>query len=241
MARLILVHGGVHGSWCWDRVLEPLRALGHDVHTVDLPGRGADADLVATVSLQDWVDSLCAAVDAGPTPAVLVAHSMGGVTSSVVADRRPDDIAQVVYVAAVVPRDGEAALPTLAKASDDSLLFALGAMNFNDEQTVVSFGREHVGPIFYNASSPHDVAWATERVCPDAVVPMATPVSLGDGFARVPKTYLATRQDRAVPLALQHTMAADAGAEVIELDTDHSPFVSAVEEFVRTLDYVVSE
>ena len=31
MTRLILIHGGVHGSWCWDRVLEPLRALGHKV------------------------------------------------------------------------------------------------------------------------------------------------------------------------------------------------------------------
>jgi hypothetical protein len=34
-------------------------------------------------------------------------------------------------------------------------------------------------------------------------------------------------------------MAADAGAELIELDTDHSPFVSAPEEFVRVLDGVV--
>jgi pimeloyl-ACP methyl ester carboxylesterase len=241
MTRLILVHGGVHGSWCWDRVLEPLRALGHQVETLDLPGRGADADRVATVTLQDWVDRVSAQVDAGATPVTLVAHSMGGITASVVADLRPEDIARVVYVAAVVPRDGEAALPTLQKAADDSLLFAFGAMNFNAEQTVVSFGPEHVGPIFYNNSSPHDVAWATERVCPDAVVPMATPVSLGAGFARVPKTYLAARQDRAVPIALQRSMAADAGAEVIELDTDHSPFVSAVEEFVRTLDYVVSE
>ncbi len=241
MARLILLHGGVHGSWCWDRVLEPLHALGHEVQTVDLPGRGKDADRVANVTLQDWVDTVSAAIDAGSTPVTLVAHSMGGITASVIAGLRPADLAHVVYVAAVVPRDGEAALPTLQKAADDSLLFALGAMNFNDEQTVVWFGPEHVGPIFYNNSSPHDVAWATERVCPDAVTPMATPVSLGAGFTQVPKTYLATRQDRAVPIALQHAMATDAGAEVIELDTDHSPFVSAVEEFVRTLDYVVNE
>src|SRR5690349_15716816 len=104
MARLILVHGGVHGSWCWDKVLAPLRALGHDVETIDLPGRGEDADNVAAVTLEDWVAALSKQVDAGPTPVTLVAHSMGGVTSSVVADRRPDDIARVVYVAAVVPR-----------------------------------------------------------------------------------------------------------------------------------------
>jgi hypothetical protein len=69
---------------------------------------------------------------------------------------------------------------------------------------------------------------------------MATPVPLGANFVRVPKTYLATLQDRAVPISLQRSMAADAGAEVVELDTDHSPFVSATAEFVRVLDRVVS-
>jgi pimeloyl-ACP methyl ester carboxylesterase len=240
MARLILVHGGVHGSWCWDKVLEPLRALGHDVETVDLPGRDAPTDALASVTLEDWVACLSAQIDSGPTPVTLVAHSMGGITSSMVADRRPDDVARVVYVAAVVPRDGEAALPVLQKAAEESLLFAFGAMNFNEEQTVVWFGPEHVGPIFYNTSAPEDVARAAERVCPDAVAPMATPVPLGAGFARVPKTYIATLQDRAVPIALQRGMAADAGAEVFEIDTDHSPFVSATDEFVRVLDGVVS-
>jgi pimeloyl-ACP methyl ester carboxylesterase len=216
-----------------------LRALGHDVETIDLPGRGETADAVAQVTLEDWATALSKQIDAGPTPVTTVAHSMGGITASLMADRRPDDVARVVYVAAVVPRNGEAALPELQKAAEESLLFAFGAMTFNADQTVVWFGSEHVGPIFYNASPPADVVWATERVCPDAVVPMATPVVLGSDFTRVPKTYLATLQDRAVPISLQRAMAADAGAELIELDTDHSPFVSAPEEFVRVLDGVV--
>lgn len=239
MARLILIHGGVHGSWCWDKVLGPLRALGHDVETVDLPGRGSTAADVATVTLEDWAAALSGQIDAGPTPVTLVAHSMGGITSSVVADRRPDDVARVVYVAAVVPRDGEAAFLELQKVAEQSLLFAFGAMNFNEDQTVVSFGPDHVGPIFYNTSSPADVERATSLVCPDAVVPMATPVSLGAGFASVPKTYLATLRDRAVPISMQRQMAADAGADVIEFDTDHSPFVSSPDEFVSALDGIV--
>ena len=239
MARLILVHGGVHGSWCWERVVGPLRELGHAVETVDLPGRGADANRVATVTLRDWVERLAAQVGAGPTPVTLVAHSMGGITCSLVADLRPQDIARVVYVAAVVPRDGDSALPTLQQAADESLLFALGAMRFNEDQTVVWFEPEHVAKIFYNTSAEPDAIWATQRVCPDAVAPMATPVRLGPGFHHVPKTYLATRRDRAVPLSLQLAMAEDVGAQVIELDTDHSPFVSDVTAFVRGLDSVV--
>jgi pimeloyl-ACP methyl ester carboxylesterase len=239
MARLILVHGGVHGSWCWEKVLEPLRALGHDVETVDLPGREASTDALATVTLDDWVACLSAQIDTGPTPVTLVAHSMGGISASIVASRRPDDVAHVVYVAAVVPRDGEGALPTLQSVAGDSLLFSLGAMNLNEDQTVVWFDPERVGSVFYNTSDPADVAWARERICPDAVVPMVTPVPLDGGFAGVPKTYFATLQDRAVPIALQRSMAQTAGAEIVEFDTDHSPFVSATADFVRALDEVV--
>jgi pimeloyl-ACP methyl ester carboxylesterase len=240
MARLILIHGGVHGAWCWERVLEPLRAAGHQVETVDLPGRGADADRARTVTLQDWVARVSEAIDAGPTPVVLVAHSMGGLSASQVAEQRPMDIARIVYVAAVVPRDGEAGMPTLEQAAEESLIYAPGALVFSDDQALVGFTPEHVGPIFYSNSAPSDIAWATERVCLEPVAPLMTPLSLtSGGFGKVAKTYIATGQDRAVPLTLQHQMARDAGAEVLEIDSDHSPFVSAVDVLVDTVNKAV--
>ena len=43
--RVVLVHGGMLGSWCWEKVL-PL--LGCDVVAVDLPGRSGAAPIPAT-------------------------------------------------------------------------------------------------------------------------------------------------------------------------------------------------
>jgi len=37
---LLLVHGAMHGAWCWYRMMPRLRAAGFDARAVDLPGRG---------------------------------------------------------------------------------------------------------------------------------------------------------------------------------------------------------
>ena len=44
MANFVLVHGAAHGAWCWSRVLPMLRAKGHEVVAVDLPGNGSVGD-----------------------------------------------------------------------------------------------------------------------------------------------------------------------------------------------------
>ena len=41
--RFILIHGGFHGAWCWDRVVPELERLGHQALALDLPGHGERA------------------------------------------------------------------------------------------------------------------------------------------------------------------------------------------------------
>jgi pimeloyl-ACP methyl ester carboxylesterase len=240
MARLILIHGGAHGAWCWQRTLEPLRVAGHRIEPIDLPGRGADANRAGTVTLDDWVRHLSSVIDAGPTPVVLVAHSMGGLAGSQLAERRPGDVSRIVHVAAVVPRDGEAGLPRLRQTAPKSLVFAPGALRFSEDNLLVSIARERLRATFYGSSAADDVDWAAERVCPEPVGPLMTPLALTPGgFGQVPKTYLITTSDRAVPPDAQRVMAADAGAHTIEITSDHSPFISAVDALVDAIGAAV--
>ena len=51
MATYVLVHGGGHGGWCYQRVARLLRAEGHEVYTPTLTGVGERAHL-----LDDRVD-----------------------------------------------------------------------------------------------------------------------------------------------------------------------------------------
>src|SRR5271168_2384194 len=128
MSAYLLIHGGVHDSSCWEPVIGPLRKLGHYVAAIDLPGRGETAAQAASTTLQDYIDCASAAVDVAPEAPVVVAHSIGGITASVLAESRPDAVRGIVFVCAVVPVDGTAGFPTLQEIGAECALLREGAI-----------------------------------------------------------------------------------------------------------------
>jgi hypothetical protein len=59
-APIILVPGFWLGAWAWDEVAGILRADGHEVSAITLPGlESADADR-SRVTFADHVDAICA-------------------------------------------------------------------------------------------------------------------------------------------------------------------------------------
>ena len=97
-APIVLVPGFWLGAWAWDAVAAALRADGHDVTAVTLPGlESADADRSA-ISMSDHVDAICEAVKAAGAPVVLAVHSGAGVSGYGASDHIPEQIAAMVYV-----------------------------------------------------------------------------------------------------------------------------------------------
>jgi len=95
---IVLVPGFWLGAWAWDEVAAALRADGHDVTAVTLPGlESADADR-SSITLADHVDAICEAVTAAGRSVVLAVHSGAGVPGYMVTDRIPEQIAAMVYV-----------------------------------------------------------------------------------------------------------------------------------------------
>ena len=132
-APIILVPGFWLGAWAWDEVAAALRADGHDVTAVTLPGlESADADRSA-ITMSDHVDAICEAVRAADAPVVLAVHSGTGFPGYAASDRLPDRIAAMVYVdsapgiGAMDPDfDGvEMPLPSQEKLADEENLDGL--------------------------------------------------------------------------------------------------------------------
>jgi len=97
-APIILVPGFWLGAWAWDEVVAALRADGHDVTALTLPGlESVDADR-SNITLEDHVDAIVAAVEAAERPVVLAVHSGTGTPGYAASDRVPDRIAAMVYV-----------------------------------------------------------------------------------------------------------------------------------------------
>ncbi len=95
---IVLVPGFWLGAWAWDEVAEALRADGHDVTALTLPGlESGDADR-SSITLSDHVDAICEAVEAAGRPVALAVHSGAGFPGYAASDRIPEKIAAMVYV-----------------------------------------------------------------------------------------------------------------------------------------------
>lgn len=97
-APIVLVPGFWLGAWAWDEVADALRADGHDVTALTLPGlESPDADR-STIGIEDHVAAICDAVRAAGAPVVLAVHSGAGFPGYAASDRVPELIAAMIYV-----------------------------------------------------------------------------------------------------------------------------------------------
>jgi pimeloyl-ACP methyl ester carboxylesterase len=112
MANFVLVHGGWDGGWIWRKVARLLRADGHEVYTPTLTGMGERSHLrAATVSLDTHIqDVLNVIAWESLDEVVLCGHSYAGMVVAGVADAIPDKLRALVYLDAIIPADGQAAL-----------------------------------------------------------------------------------------------------------------------------------
>lgn len=120
MARFVIVHGGFGGGWEWTEVARELRSRGHEVFTPTLTGMGERSHLGPHVGLATHVKDVVAVLEyENLWGVVLCGASYGGMAVTGAADRIPDRIKLVVYIDALVPRNGQSGLDLLPAAFGD--------------------------------------------------------------------------------------------------------------------------
>ena len=97
-APIILVPGFWLGAWAWDEVVDLLRADGHDVTAITLPGLESAAADRSMITLTDHVNAIVDAIEMKDEPVVLAVHSASGFSGYAASDRVPEKIAAMVYV-----------------------------------------------------------------------------------------------------------------------------------------------
>jgi pimeloyl-ACP methyl ester carboxylesterase len=109
MPKAVLIHGGLHGGWCWNKVRGPLEEAGWTIYTPSLSGLGDRAHLASPdITLQTHVQDVVALIQQEDlTGITLCGHSAAGMVITGVADAVPDRLHTLVYLDAVVPNDGE--------------------------------------------------------------------------------------------------------------------------------------
>ncbi len=234
MTRILLIHGASHGAWCWRDTLPALTALGHEARAIDLPSHGDDQTPVGKVTLNGYGQAI---LDALSEPAVLVGHSMGGYAITQAAEMNPANVAGLIYLCAYTPWEGFSLSQMRLQAAEQPLLPAIRPA---EDRLSFTFDPDMAPDLFYHDCPPETVRYAEARLCPQAVAPSATPLTLTARSHSLPRSYIVCKRDRAIPPDFQREMAArfDPG-RVATLDSGHSPFFAMPETLAATIDRLV--
>ena len=234
MSTYVLVHGAWEGAWIWHEVLPRLRGAGHDAVAFDLPAHGTDCTPVGDVTLDAYVDRVVDAVDASTEPVYLVGHSMAGAVITQVAERRPDEVATLVYLAAFLPEDGQS-VADLAHLDGTSLVTRERVVD--EAAGVMDMDEEAAREAFYGECSEAHVALCRSLYRPEPLAPLDTPVeTTEERYGSVPRAYVRCARDRAITPDFQREMHAGLPPESIySVDADHAAHLSAPDEVVEAL------
>jgi pimeloyl-ACP methyl ester carboxylesterase len=231
---IVLVHGAWAGAWAWQRVLGPLRALGHVVHAVTLSGCGERRHgLRPDITLQTHIADVCGPVEAEELSGlVLVGHSFGGLVVTGAADRLlaagPGRVRQIVYVDAMVPLPGESwssqhSPEVRAQRTAAARTSGLNALPPPDPS---AFGL-----------SAADRDWLLRRQGPQPFGAYLEPLHFSaERLASVPRAFIDCVEPAYPTIApIRKRVRETAGFAVVEMRTGHYPQIQAPAAFVQTL------
>jgi pimeloyl-ACP methyl ester carboxylesterase len=149
------------------------------------------------ISLSSYVDSVCRIIDAQREPVVLVGHSMGGGIITQAAEYRPERIKTLVYIVALLPKNGEAIFDL---AQQDTETLVSSNMEVLDDQSCAIVREAGLRELFYADCSDEDVALAKCSLVPQPMAPGRSPVTTTEAsFGRIPRVYIECRRGAVTP------------------------------------------
>ncbi len=242
MANLMFVHGAGANAKSWFTIPQELAGKhGHHVEVVQLPGHDKPAPkakdiFLALVGLKPFksvfdfdttMSQYLAEVSKrmGQTDDwILIGHSMGGMVISQIAASKPESVAKLIYVAAILPSDGKSVASLLDLNGTVPFLGFLGRVREEFE--------DHKG-------SGIDAARSIQPF-----QPLNEPFRETPAFADKKRYYIRCDEDGVILPEQQKAMiegaAGGAAATVVEhLDSDHLPQLSVPEKLVEALQKAI--
>ena len=224
MATFVLVHGGGHGGWCFNRVAPLLRAAGHDVYTPTLTGLGERKHLLRPeVDLDMHVTDVVHLLEYEDLAGVfLLGHSYGGMVITGVVDRALSRIGHLVYLDAAHPKNGE----SLADVSPEMMAMAQSEIRVVDGVELVLFPDSQAIP-HLGVTDPADFAWMKSKITPHPWKCFTQKLPMTDEAAvrRIPRTNINCTVSLGMSTPERRERQLD-GDQNFEIDTGHDLMIT---------------
>jgi pimeloyl-ACP methyl ester carboxylesterase len=219
--RVVFIHGAFSrdGAWWWAPAAELLERDGIPSTAVALPSCG-EAGIHTTGAgpgLDDDAAAAAAVLDGGG-PAILVAHSYGGMVASQ-AGAHPA-VRHLVYISSFLPAARES-LAALSAGPDPVpvIAHADGSLSV-DARDAAAFDARFL----HDVTEPALVRGAHARLCAQSASVFGAAATAA-AWERIPSTYLVCAEERSTPPDLQRAQARRA-TSARELPAGHFPFLS---------------
>jgi pimeloyl-ACP methyl ester carboxylesterase len=234
MATFLLVHGAMHGGWCWSRLTPYLRKQGHEVFTPTLTGMGERSHLLTReTGLFTHVEDLQGVLKFEDlSDVIVVGHSYAGLVITQLAESASGRIRGLVYLAAFIARDGECLFDIQAKETQEYYLDWSRRMGEGwrlppSEAFLARWG----------VTDPNDITWVAPRLTDFPLKCLFDRLALKKHAAdRLPKAYIhCTREPMASALKPFAEMAKANRWEYGEIDSGHDVMVTNPEDLAELL------
>lgn len=207
-----------------------MRAHGHRLVTPTYTGLGERAHLAHPgIDLEAHIADMLAVLHYEDlSDVILVGHSYGGMVATGVAARAGDRLAQLVYLDAFVPRDGEALFDLVSPEA------RTGMRKAADEQG--EGWRIPPNPIPPD-TDPADVAWIMPRRMAQPRKTFEQKLRLSGAAERLARTYIYCRRPSPGDVFRQFAERThrEVGWRALEIDASHSPQITAPEPLADLL------
>ena len=228
MATFVVAHGAWSAGWAWKKMHPLMSARGHVLVTPTYTGLGERAHLARPdIDLETHIADILGVIEMEDLTGVnLIGHSYGGMVATGVADRARNRVAQLIYLDAFAPNDGDS-LADLVPAAER--------------------GQRAVGPDGWRIppramppdTSPEDVAWCAPRRLPQPAQTFVQKLRLQQGPLTLPRHYIYfTRHppdDRFRPF---YERAKREGWGAHEIDASHNPHITCPQALTDLLDRI---
>lgn len=232
MATFVIVHGAWSGAHAWRWVRPLLRQAGHEVFTPSLTGLGERAHLTGPeIDLSTHVRDVLGVLEYEDLDdVVLVGHSYGGMVITGAAAQAESRIAQLVYLDAEVPLDGETEMDLVTPQERST--FEESAATRGNGWAVPPPVPDPLPP-----GLPPEVTWVLSRMVPQ---PLATFTERGQrlpespGFARTFVLHTEGRDAQQLPDYIRQIQQ-DPHWQFRELPAGHAAHVTAARQLADLL------
>jgi hypothetical protein len=223
VAEFVLVHGGMHGSWCWESFAPYLAGHGHHDIATDHPGDDV------TLGSAGYAALIAGQITGfGPNP-IVVGHSMSGLAIPLLPHLHP--VGALVYLCALVP-DPPGSFVDQRGAMDPAVRDP--AIRVPDPQGRMAYTEAATRAFFYRGVERSTADRYVARLVPQAGTPLAEATPLRQ-WPDVPAFSIYCTDDPMVIPSYSAAAAVRIGATTIEMTGGHSPFLTRPDDLAREL------